>query len=126
LYIQPLKVIIQFLLSNRRKESQISIILGVPSRILSNVHDAPIRLNGLYIQEHLFNTKKLIHELKLHYIPQLYNQIFLIIGSFESFGSPVVFFSTVGSGIIDLIQEPAKGLKQGRRKFMKGIRIGGE
>lgn len=125
-YIKPITMLVEFLITSKKKESQISVILGVPRRFLSNVNDAPISLNGLWIHDTIVPLSDLWTELSTHYSLELYRQIYTIIGCFESLGSPMIFFTNVGSGLVDLFVEPTKGfLGRDGRSFKKGLRIGG-
>lgn len=125
-YIKPMTLVLEFLLARKRRESQISIILGVPRRLLSNINDAPLSLNGLWIHDTIVPLGDLWTELSQHYQLELYRQMYMIIGCFESLGSPMIFFTNVGSGLVDLFVEPTRGfLGRQQGSFKKGLRIGG-
>jgi len=44
-----------------------------------------------------------------------------VVGSSELLGNPVGLVSTLGSGVVDLFYEPAKGLALGPREFAAGL-----
>ncbi len=78
-----------------------------------------------FVVSHTFETfDTLLRIISAHYISQLTQHFFSVIGSLAIFHGPADFLANVGTGVRDFFYEPINGLVHGPEKFVEGIEIG--
>jgi vacuolar protein sorting-associated protein 13A/C len=98
-----------------------NVLLGIPKELIINVDNAPIRLNGVELQNQLFTKQVLANTLLLHFKNQALQEIYKVVGSADMFGNPVGFVQSLGTGVIDFFYEPAKGIAISPKEFVSGV-----
>ncbi|GAM25605.1 hypothetical protein SAMD00019534_087800 [Acytostelium subglobosum LB1] len=85
--------------------------LLVPSlgKSLGQLENAPLTINQLGIKNVFTTHARLQEQLYAHYSKQMRRQVHIILGSSSIFGSPVVLFNTISTGMTEAIEEPIKG-----------------
>ena len=75
--------------------------------------------------EHVYlDGGDLVLRLAAHYRRQMLQEIYKLIGSVEFLGAPTSLVSNIGTGVISLFYEPAKGIMQSPQDFGKGLAVG--
>lgn len=93
---------------------------------IGNIHDAPLRLNALTLQNPIISQNLLADLVKEHYSQQALQQLHKIIGSVDFLGNPIGLFNSFSSGVSDLFYEPYQGFVSDRpQDFGLGIAKGG-
>jgi len=91
---------------------------------LTNVDEAPLRLNSLKISN-IFGTPQEIHFLlSNHYYERIRQNFFTMIGSSNILGNPHNFISHLGTGVQDFFYKPIEGIVQGPLEGGKGLLVG--
>ena len=99
-------------------------IVDAISNMVTNVDEAPFRLDALYIP-HMLNTwDKFSSTITEDYMWKSLTQIYKIFFSLEFFGNPVGLITNLGSGVIAFFYEPAMGLMKSPKEFAKGMQKG--
>ncbi len=88
------------------------------------VHDAPIRINGITIEDARGSWQTLIAPILQHFQSQALRQAYKVIGSIDILGNPVHLIGSLGSGVYSFFSEPAKGLVKGPQEFGSGVAKG--
>jgi len=104
-----------------RRSAFTNVLLGIPKELIINVDNAPIRVNGVELQNQLFTTQVLANTLLLHFKNQALQEIYKVVGSADMFGNPVGFVQSLGTGVIDFFYEPAKGITISPKEFVSGV-----
>lgn len=76
---------------------------------LSNIDDAPIKLNGIRLDNCLDTVNGITAKLTSHYKQAAITEIFKVLGSLNIIGNPVGLFSNVATGMQDLFEKPIEG-----------------
>ena len=91
---------------------------------ISNIDQAPLRLNSLVITNIFGTPNEIGYLLKNHYIDRIKSNLFTIIGSSSILGNPVNFLSHLGTGMKDFYIKPKEGMVhgpiEGGKGFIKG------
>jgi len=125
-YIDPIKAKLSF---ETVRNTQISKNSGTGALILSyiglltDLEDAPLLLPGIFLP-HLFHTKDLLTKLQQHYTSALLKHLHWLIGSADFLGNPVRLFNNVGTGFVDFIMEPVRGIMISPQDFEFGLKKG--
>eukprot|EP01017_Pseudomicrothorax_dubius_P031197 TRINITY_DN3958_c0_g1_i4.p1 TRINITY_DN3958_c0_g1~~TRINITY_DN3958_c0_g1_i4.p1 ORF type:complete len:632 (+),score=84.39 TRINITY_DN3958_c0_g1_i4:151-2046(+) len=88
---------------------------------LTNLDEAPLRLNSLALRDVFDNQAGLSLKLFNHYQEAIIKSIFKLLGSINILGNPVGLFKNLSSGISDLIEKPLKGFEKGALEGSLGI-----
>ena len=89
-----------------------NIISGLGSMLL-NVDGAPIQVSSL-VATHVFeDVDALTHRLLMFYVSNVLRGFYKIAGSASFLGNPVGLLSNVGSDVVAILYEPARGLLEG-------------
>ena len=125
LHIEPMVVRITFKTVTRVEEpdasSQRLLQMG---RLLPNIDDAMLPLNGLAIT-HCFDSQwDVVARIGQHYRAQLLHGWHRILGSADFLGSPISLVHHLGTGVYDFFREPVRGLVTGPREFALGLAKG--
>ena len=116
-YLQPMKINLSFVRTERvnmeearqRSKGFLNFILDVFTMTVGNVHDAPLRLNGLYLEHPIFSWELMSDRISTHYYNAVVGQLHKLIGSADFLGNPVGLFATISSGVGDMFYEPLQG-----------------
>ena len=91
---------------------------------LGSITKSPIKFSEMIYQNVFINTNKLISLLISHYKTQGLTQIYKLLGNSDLLGNPIKLVDNIGTGFIELFNEPRKGFLQGPNKFGKGLSKG--
>jgi len=101
-----------------------SVLLSLAGATFGSVDNAPIRLNGVVIDNASGTPETLIRPIIQHYTSQGLKELFKILGSVEFLGNPIGLIGNLGSGVADFFYEPAKGLVKSPQDFTIGLAKG--
>ena len=91
---------------------------------LSSITKSPIKLGEMIYQNVFINTKKLISLIGAHYMNQGLTQVYKIMGTTDLLTNPVRLVDNIGTGFVELFNEPRKGFLQGPNKYGSGLQKG--
>ena len=91
---------------------------------LSSITKSPIKLGEMIYQNVFINTKKLISLIGAHYVNQGLTQVYKIMGTTDLLTNPVKLVDNIGTGFVELFNEPRKGFLQGPNKYGSGLQKG--
>jgi hypothetical protein len=128
LVIYPIKLRVTYVASrlavhNLQKFATVSRLLDRTGS-LANVDSAPLNLNGLMLEHPFCSQPELVNRIWQHYTTACVKEMFKILGSIDILGSPISFFSNLGTGWYDFFHEPARGLISSPEDFGKGLQKG--
>ena len=107
--------------SSNRARLRFSSATGIP---VINLRGAPLHLDSLLMEHVYLDGGELVLRLAAHYRRQVLQEIYKLIGSVEFLGAPTSLVSNLGTGVISLFYEPAKGIMQSPQDFGKGLATG--
>ena len=108
----------------------ISFLPNTVSSVLSlftSISDANLSFNALLLQDVLGPPSSISKSLTVHYTSQCFSQLGKMIMNVDLIGSPLNLLDNISTGIIELIDEPRKGLIRGNsikdvgKGFKRGI-----
>lgn len=80
---------------------------------MANIDDAPIKLNGIKL-DNVFDTNSgITSKLISHYKQSVTTEVFKLLGSINIIGNPVGLFTQIGTGVSDLFEKPKEGFVKG-------------
>lgn len=100
------------------------------SMILQYIRKVPSLSNAeltftSFVVSHTFESLDVLRRIiRTHYVSQLTQHFFSVIGSLAIFHGPADFFANVGTGVRDFFYEPINGLIYGPDKFVEGLETG--
>ncbi|EFA81153.1 vacuolar protein sorting-associated protein [Heterostelium album PN500] len=97
------------ILSNYNKLPALRLLVPSLGKSLGQLENAPLTINQLGIKNVFTTPPRLQEHLYSHYNKQMRRQVHIILGSSNIFGSPVVLFNTISTGMTEAIEEPVKG-----------------
>merc|ERR1712000_781872 len=112
LHINPIRINLSFCTSGASTRQ------GTPSMLerslraggfLANIDGAPLRLNGLILENPMGTQEELISRITKHYTLQVMAQTYKILGPIDILGSPVSLVNSLGTGVYDFFHEPVEG-----------------
>ncbi|CAH0475622.1 unnamed protein product [Peronospora belbahrii] len=103
--------------SSSREPSVITVgplrlILNAIGTSLSKVANAPFQLQALHIHNSFIQPDALATRLASHYQSEALRQAYVILGSVDVLGNPMIAWKNLRSGFQDFISEPVHGLLQ--------------
>ncbi|CAI5744284.1 unnamed protein product [Peronospora destructor] len=103
--------------SSSREPSVITVgplrlILNAIGTSLSKIANAPFKLQALHIHNSFIQPDALATRLASHYQSEALRQAYVILGSVDVLGNPMIAWKNLSSGFQDFISEPAHGLSQ--------------
>ncbi|KMS65405.1 hypothetical protein BVRB_036320, partial [Beta vulgaris subsp. vulgaris] len=107
-----------------RYANPIDMLLGAAGVTLSSIKEAPIRIDSLEISDVFGSWQTLLDPIKKHYLIQILQQAYKILGSLSVLGNPVGLVSNLGQGVKHLFYDPAQGLVSSPLDFGKGLATG--
>jgi len=101
-----------------------SMLLGISTKLLADIDQAPLELNGLILKNPFDTQSDLVNRVMTHYINQGITQMYKVAGSLEFIGSPLNLVNNLGTGFYDFFHEPAKGIIKSPKEFGIGLTKG--
>lgn len=94
--------------------------LVIPSlgKSLGQLENAPLNINQLGVKNIFTTMNNLTQLLSSHYTKQMKRQIHVILGSSNIFGSPLVFFNNISTGMTEAIEDPIMGSIQLMKRIL--------
>ena len=132
LNIQPMKVNVTFQTVGDalQKDNFVSKQLGLLRQLInffltfSDV-EATLKIKG-YATEAVFCTPETLATLlQNHYVSVFAFEAYKVMGGMKLFGNPTKLIHNVGTGVVSLFYEPAKGAMDSPKEFAKGFASGG-
>jgi len=124
LIVAELKIYLTFSVSrdgylrNYNKIPALRLLIPAMGKSLGQLENAPLTIQQLGIKNIFSNRTSLNQLLLSHYTKQMKRQIHIILGSSNIFGSPVVFFNNISTGMTEAIEEPIKGSIQLMKRIL--------
>ena len=91
---------------------------------MPSLTNAPLTFTSFVVSHAFEAPKTLLRILGEHYLSQLAQQIFAILGSLTILDGPADFLGNVGTGVRDFFYEPINGLVHGPEQFLEGLEAG--
>ncbi|KAI9912176.1 hypothetical protein PsorP6_009273 [Peronosclerospora sorghi] len=88
------------------------LILNAIGTSLTKIANAPFHLKALHIHHSFVQPDALATRLASHYQSEALRQAYVILGSVDVLGNPMIAWKNLSSGFQDFISEPAHGLSQ--------------
>ncbi|CAI5730982.1 unnamed protein product [Hyaloperonospora brassicae] len=103
--------------SSARESSVVTVgplrlILSAIGTSLTKVANAPFRLKALHIRNSFVQPDALATRLASHYQSEALRQAYVILGSVDVLGNPMIAWKNLRGGFREFISEPAHGLSQ--------------
>eukprot|EP00644_Phytophthora_capsici_P011136 jgi/Phyca11/506196/fgenesh2_kg.PHYCAscaffold_18_\ len=103
--------------SSSREASVITVgplrlILNAIGTSLTKIANAPFQLKAIHIHNSFVQPDALAARLASHYQSEALRQAYVILGSVDVLGNPMIAWKNLRSGFQDFISEPAHGLSQ--------------
>ncbi|ETI34046.1 hypothetical protein F443_19370 [Phytophthora nicotianae P1569] len=103
--------------SSSRESSVITVgplrlILNAIGTSLTKIANAPFQLKALHIHNSFVQPDALATRLASHYQSEALRQAYVILGSVDVLGNPMIAWKNLRSGFQDFFSEPAHGLSQ--------------
>ena len=127
LHINPLMMNITFSAVGGRDQDTSGGVLEKTLRaggFLASIDNAPLRLNGLILENPFISQSQLISRVIQHYTQQGLREFYLLLGSADVLGNPVSLVSNLGTGVYDFFHEPAEGIVNSPQEFAIGVARG--
>ncbi|DBA04983.1 TPA: hypothetical protein N0F65_006985, partial [Lagenidium giganteum] len=98
------------------------LILNAIGTSLTKIANAPFKLKSLEISHSFVQPDALAARLLSHYQSEALRQAYVILGSVDVLGNPMIAWKNMKAGFQDFIYEPAHGIKQqSPKEFAIGI-----
>eukprot|EP00850_Spirogloea_muscicola_P014797 SM000108S14241 [mRNA] locus=s108:273586:291541:- [translate_table: standard] len=88
---------------------------------LADVEEASVHLKELTLRHPLGSLEALRDMVGRHYVRQLLQVSYQILGSADFLGNPINFLATLGSGLWDFLAFPVVGLARSPQEFRHGV-----
>ncbi|EFC37423.1 predicted protein [Naegleria gruberi] len=121
--LNPLKVDASFKVkpSNDLKYDLVYILSSYGTKF-THIENAIIRIYDFKLPQSSFVTMQDVMErVGKHYKRQIKYNLLSIIGSLNTFGSPIQLFGDLASGVTSLFYEPANAITEGPHMFLLGV-----
>ena len=99
-------------------------VIGVLGNSLCRITDSPLRFKEMLYENVFIDVWKIISLLTQNYTKQGLMQVYKVLGSSDLIGNPTKLIDNIGTGFIELINEPRKGFLKGPTQFGKGLAKG--
>lgn len=121
--LSPIKMNLTFLKKTKGAEinsglAVVTMFFNALGVALANIDNAPIKLNGMRLENCFDTSGGITTKLISHYKANLTTEVLKLLGSINILGNPVGLFSSIGTGMQDLLEKPREG-------FIKGPLEGG-
>jgi len=88
---------------------------------LSNMDEAPVRINSLALNNVFGTPNEIVFLLTTHYSERLKKNFLTLIGSSNILGNPMNFVNHMGTGVQDFFYKPIQGIVKGPLEGVKGL-----
>lgn len=125
LHLHPIRISLTFTQDGESGEAESgkSMILQYIRKVPS-LSEAELIFTS-FVVSHTFESPEIFPRIiGTHYMSQLTNQLFSILGSLDIFNGPADFLTNIGTGVRDFFYEPINGLVHGPDKFIEGLENG--
>ena len=99
-------------------------IIGVLGNSICRITDSTLSFKEMICENIFTDFNKIISLLIEHYKKEGIGQIYKILGSSDLIGNPTKLIENIGTGFIELFNEPRKGFLKGPSQFGKGLAKG--
>ena len=99
-------------------------VIGVLGNSFCRISDSPLRFKEMLYENVFIDLWKIVSLLTQNYTKQGLLQIYKVLGSSDLIGNPTKLIDNIGTGFIELINEPRKGFLKGPSQFGKGLAKG--
>lgn len=132
LHLCAVKIIISFKPSKkdpkhkidpREGSGQLNLLSTIGNSFI-NISNSPLYFKEIFIHESFQTLSNLSKMLISNYKRQGILQIYKILGSSDLIGNPVGLIDKLGTGVLEFINEPVKGIIKGPKAFAEGIKKG--
>ena len=89
-----------------------------------NISDSPLYFKELLIQESFQTIYLILSQVTKNYTRQGILQFYKVLGSSDLIGNPVGLIDKLGTGVLEFINEPVKGVIKGPKAFAEGVTKG--
>lgn len=136
LHVAPLEVTVSFAsapwLPEGSRRAAACGLLGAAGIVLqrrmialADVEGAVVRLGGLHLTHPLGSLSALKGRVTRHYVRQVLQVVYKVLGSADFLGNPMGFLASLGSGMWDFVATPATSLAQRRpQAVVQGMAAG--
>ncbi|GLD93570.1 hypothetical protein PINS_up002162 [Pythium insidiosum] len=97
------------------------LILNAIGTSLTKIANAPFHLKAIHINHSFIQPDAVASRLAAHYQSEGLRQAYVILGSVDVFGNPMIAWRNMKSGFHDFISEPAHGISKSPREFAMGM-----
>lgn len=104
-HLFPIKFNLKFIASEKQTDSFFRSVISAVGVTLGNLDGARISLSDLELKHPFSTWSELGNRISKHYYSQFLREFYKVIASFELFGSPVSFFSDLGTGVKEFFSE---------------------
>lgn len=127
-HLNPMSFIISFVPSSNfdcptADDASAAMIASISPHLMT-INEAPLFLGGLLMTNCFTSQDEFIARITAHYIKSVLKQLLMLAGSADALGNPVSLVNSLGTGVYDLVHEPAAGATQSPAKFGIGLAKG--
>uniref|UniRef100_K3WU58 Vacuolar protein sorting-associated protein n=1 Tax=Globisporangium ultimum (strain ATCC 200006 / CBS 805.95 / DAOM BR144) TaxID=431595 RepID=K3WU58_GLOUD len=97
------------------------LILNAIGTSLTKIANAPFKLKALEINHSFMQPDALVTRLTSHYQSEALRQAYVILGSVDVLGNPMIAWKNLKGGFQDFIYEPAYGISKSPQEFAFGM-----
>ncbi|KAF1328993.1 Vacuolar protein sorting-associated protein, partial [Globisporangium splendens] len=97
------------------------LILNAIGTSLTKIANAPFKLKALEINHSFMQPDALATRLTSHYQSEALRQAYVILGSVDVLGNPMIAWKNLKAGFQDFIYEPAYGISKSPQEFAFGM-----
>ena len=131
-HLCAIKILVTFKLSNKSVEINIDPregfglmqLFGAIGGAFVSISDSPLYFKEVFIQESFQTVYNLAWQVISNYQRQGILQFYKILGSSDLLGNPVGLIDKLGTGVLELFNEPIKGVLKGPKAFAQGVSKG--
>jgi hypothetical protein len=91
---------------------------------VASISNSPLTFKELIMTDVFASQEVLSSQIAKNYAFQAVNQFYKLLGSSDLIGNPVGLVGKLGTGVYELVSEPAKGLLRGPDEFIGGVQKG--
>lgn len=127
-HLNPMSFLISFVPSSNFDcpnidDSSAEMIASIAPHLIT-IDTAPLFLGGLLMTNCFTSQDEFIARITAHYVKSVLKQLLMLAGSADALGNPVSLVNSLGTGVYDLVHEPAAGATHSPAQFGIGIAKG--